>query len=284
MNLPEREYPFSESNFQFLKMKVKQLAGINLADTKNELVYSRISRLVRLHHFNNFDDYCAHLNQNDPLMEREFVNAITTNFTSFMRENHHFDYLREKILPELLIRNSLNKRLRIWSAGCSTGEEAYSISFIVNDCLMNQSNWDAKILATDIDSDALNKAKSGIYPFDVVDDISTPYRLNKFCYFSLENPKERIYKVNDDYKKMVHFKQFNLMSKEAWPMSGPFDVIFCRNVMIYFERAAQHQVIKSLTNLLADNGFLILGHSESVPSMMQNQLKFIDRTIYRRIR
>lgn len=136
MNQVEREFQFSDANFQFLKWKIKQLAGINLADTKNELVYSRISRLLRLNHLKSFDEYCERLNQNIPDINNEFINAITTNFTSFIRESHHFDYLRQKILPELFQLNAYEKRIRIWSAGCSTGEEPYSISFVVNDMML----------------------------------------------------------------------------------------------------------------------------------------------------
>lgn len=279
----EREFQFTPKNFEFLRSKVLKLAGIKLADTKNVLVYSRISRLLRQHNFTSFDQYCDYLNQNAPNAESEFINAITTNFTAFMRESHHFEYLYSSLLPEIIVRNQRYKKIRIWSAGCSTGEEPYSISFVVKDVLADNL-WDIKILATDIDSDALNKAELGVYSLESIEQMPDQYRTNKLRYFNLLDREKHLYSIKDEYRNIVYIKEFNLMSQEPWPMHGPFDVIFCRNVMIYFDRPAQHHVISVFANLLSINGFLILGHSESVPGNMLTQLKYIDRTIYRRVK
>lgn len=278
----ERDFQYSDKNFQFLRKKVKEIAGINLVDTKNELVYSRVSRLLRQYNFKTFDEYCEHLKKNNPQMLTEFINAITTNFTSFMRENHHFEFLRKCILPQIAHEKYHQKRLRIWSAGCSTGEEPYSVSFVVNDFFGKRNDWDIKILATDIDSDALYKAQQAIYRFDALENMPSEYQMHidkYFDYFKMQDT----YHVKDSYKRNVYFKRFNLMSNKTWPMHGPFDAIFCRNVMIYFERNAQVELIKAFINLLDIHGFLILGHSESVPGNLQAQLKFVDETIYQRI-
>lgn len=283
MNIADKEFQFTTENFQFLKMKIFKLAGIHLADSKTALVYSRVSRLLRQYHFKNFDEYCRHLNQGDPQIEHDFINAITTNYTAFMRENHHFEYLRDLILPNIIKRNVNNKRIRIWSAGCSTGEEAYSIGFVLYDFLSELSGWDIKILATDIDSDVIAFAKNGVYKENDIHQLPEYYLQRLKRYFVL-NSDEKTGTIKEQLKKIVHFKLFNLMCHDAWPMQGPFDIIFCRNVIIYFDRNAQNYTIDNLTNLLSLNGYLILGHSESVHSLHQNKLKYVDRTIYQRIR
>lgn len=277
----KKEFNYSDKNFQFLKKKVKQLAGISLADSKNEMVYSRVSRLLRQYRFDNFDAYCDSLKQNNPKMINEFVNAITTNFTSFMREAHHFVFLKEKILPELVRLKAQSKKIRIWSAGCSTGEEAFSISFVVSDFFKNHPGWDVKILATDIDSDALNKAELAVYPSESIEDLPHAYQLNPDNYIEYDSSRHS-FKIKNNFKQMVAFKNFNLMSQDAWPMAGPFDVIFCRNVLIYFDRSAQYEVVQKFSKLLSVQGFLILGHSESLLGALPEQLKFINGTIYRR--
>lgn len=283
MNIANNEYQYTAKNFQFLKRKIFELAGIKLADSKTALVYSRVSRLLRQYHFKDFDEYCICLNQGDPQIEHEFINAITTNYTAFMRENHHFEYLRDAMLPKIIERNFLSKKIRIWSAGCSTGEEPYSISIVVNDSLPELKGWDVKILATDIDSEVIASAKRGIYKQSEINQMPDYYSKRSSQYFTINNDNESA-TIKDQYKKIVHFKLFNLMCNDDWPMKGPFDIIFCRNVMIYFDRESQNSIINHLTELLSLNGYLILGHSESVYSLSQNKLKFVDKTIYQRIR
>lgn len=283
MNIAENEYQYTSKNFQFLKMKIFKLAGIRLSDSKTALVYSRVSRLLRQYHFKDFDEYCSCLSQGDPQIEHDFINAITTNYTAFMREAHHFEYLKNVILPMIIKRNTQSKRLRIWSAGCSTGEEPYSISLILHDFLPELKEWDVKILATDIDSEVLEIAKRGIYKDNDITQLPDYYskRINQYFTMSADSKSGT---VREQLKKFVHFKQFNLMCNDDWPMQGPFDIIFCRNVIIYFDREAQNYIIDHLTHLLSQNGFLILGHSESVHSLNQNKLKYVDRTIYQRIK
>lgn len=283
MNISDNEYQFTTENFQFLKMKIFQLAGIKLADSKTALVYSRVSRLVRQYHFKSFDEYCRCLNQGDPQIEHDFINAITTNYTAFMRENHHFEYLKDCMLPNIIERNADSKRIRIWSAGCSTGEEAYSICLVLYDFLSELQGWDVKILATDIDSEVISFARNGVYKENDINQLPDYYFQHVKQYFSM-NTHGKCGTIKEQLKKLVHFKLFNLMCNDAWPMHGPFDIIFCRNVIIYFDRDSQNDTIEHLTNLLSINGYLILGHSESVHSLNQQKLKYVDKTIYQRVR
>jgi chemotaxis protein methyltransferase CheR len=283
MNIANNEYQYTAKNFQFLRKKIFELAGIKLADSKTALVYSRVSRLLRQYHFIDFDEYCNCLKQGDPQIEHEFINAITTNYTAFMRESHHFEYLRDKMLPTIIERNTKSKRIRIWSAGCSTGEEPYSISIVLHDFLADLNNWDVKILATDIDSEVLATAKRGTYKQSDIDQMPD-YYLKRVPKYFIMNTDGKSGIIKDQLKKIIYFKLFNLMCNDEWPMNGPFDIIFCRNVMIYFDRDSQNSIINHLTNLLSFNGYLILGHSESVYSLSQNQLKYVDKTIYQRIK
>lgn len=283
MNIADKEYQFTTENFQFLKMKIFKLAGITLADSKTALVYSRVSRLVRQYHFKSFDEYCRCLNQGDPQIEHDFINAITTNYTAFMREIHHYEYLKDAMLPYIIKRNAKSKRVRIWSAGCSTGEEPYSICFVLHEFRTELNGWDVKILATDIDSDVISFAKNGVYKENDINQLPDYYLQRAKQYFTM-NPDDKSGTIKEPLKEMVHFKPFNLMCNDAWPMQGPFDIIFCRNVIIYFDRDSQNDTIDHLTNLLSLNGYLILGHSESVHSLNQNKLKYVDKTIYQRVR
>jgi len=276
----QNPYNFSERNFIFLKNRIKKIAGIHLSDAKMELVCSRVSRVIRKYNLNNFDEFCSKLSK-DAKLESDFVNAITTNYTSFMREDVHFDFLKYVILPYLIKKaNSNGKRVRVWSAGCSSGEEPYSISFIMTPKMLEEK-IDFKILATDIDSSIIDKAKLGVYR-NILDELPSAYHQYIDDWFYHDKKQPNYYAVKAKYKDNVWFKNFNLATNGEWPMSGPFDVIFCRNVMIYFDRVTQIQLIENFCNLLASNGFLILGHSESVPSQLLPRLKYLERTIYRR--
>lgn len=274
MDFP-KEYQYSDANFVFLQGKAEELAGIHLESCKKEMVYSRVSRILRQHNLKSFDEFCEMLNSDNESYNNEFINAITTNLTFFFREKHHFEFLKSKVIPDLIIKNAKSKRIRIWSAGCSTGEEPYSIAFVFHELLSQDRSWDVKILATDIDSDVLNRARKGIYSELSAEKIPT---LDVDRYFIKSDSQLA---VKSDYKNLVYFKKLNLFDDE-WPMSKPFDVIFCRNVMIYFVREMQLKLINRYYQNLDQNGILILGHSESVPGSFKN-LKFLGNTIYRKI-
>jgi chemotaxis protein methyltransferase CheR len=185
------------------------------------------------------------------------IDALTTNKTSFFRENQHFEYMRTRILPELKKHGS---KLRLWSAGCSSGEEPYTISMLVQEEWSQMSPIDVRILATDISASILAKARAGEYEKENLKDVP-PTFLSK--YFSLvRSSPSRVYSVTEPIRKTIRFAQLNLM--DSWPMKGPFEVIFCRNVMIYFDCATQGRLVQRFYDLLVPGGHLLVGHSESL--------------------
>ncbi|CCQ12731.1 Chemotaxis protein methyltransferase CheR [Pseudoalteromonas luteoviolacea B = ATCC 29581] len=268
-----KEFPFSDSDFKAISDKVYKACGIVLGPHKREMVYSRLARRIRA---NNLDSFSAYLDYLDDHLDEEFsafINAITTNLTSFFRENHHFEFLKDDLIPLLLKRNQQSKRVRIWSAGCSTGEEPYSIAMTI--CEQFPKTWDVKILATDLDSNVLERACRGEYSATNVTGLSD-VQLKKFF---LKSPDGSLFKVKSEIQKMVHFKRLNLL--ENWPMKGPFDVIFCRNVLIYFDKETKDQLFEGYYSLLADHGHLLIGHSESM-GKEHTEYKSLGKTMYRK--
>ena len=270
----EREFHFTKADFIFVQKMVYQQAGIALADHKVDMVYSRLSRRLRALQLTTFESYRDYLDDNDDEIIH-FINALTTNLTHFFREQHHFDFIRGKWMTELCQQHQHDKRLRFWCAGCSTGEEPYSLAITVHEAMISFAGWDIKILATDLDTQVLAKARAARYEADRVKDLSAE-RLK--TWFVIE-PDGEHYRVKDQVCKLVTFKQLNLMN--AWPMRGPFDVIFCRNVVIYFDKPTQTKLFQRYYDLLADQGLLMLGHSESLGAM-QTHFKTIGRTMFRK--
>lgn len=274
----ERAFRLTDDEFKFICRYVYKIAGIVLNDSKREMVYRRLTRIIRERKLSSFSEYCEILKHNDPEERSYFINAITTNLTSFFREKHHFDYLLQHELPRLLENNRHNKKIRIWSSASSTGEEPYSIAITLMEALKAYlSNWDVKVLATDIDSEVLAKAKAGIYEHQRISDIPEEY---KSTYFKKGTGKN-LNRVKADVKlqKLITFKQLNLLHE--WPMKGPFDVIFCRNVIIYFDKATQQELFERYYELLAPGGLLFLGHSESLGNF-QKYFENVGRTIFRK--
>ncbi len=268
----EREFPMSPRDFRRIQRIAYQLTGIQLSEHKQNMVYGRLSRRLRLLGLPDFADYCDLLNGGDPAELKEFTNAITTNLTAFFRERHHFDYLRTQLLPEVLRENASARRLRIWSAGCSTGEEAYSIAMVVRQ-LAGFASWDAKILATDLDSNVIAKGAKGKYGGDRAALIPPEYR-----QFALDDPAGGGFTLREDVRALVTFKQLNLL--HPWPMKGPFDAIFCRNVVIYFDTATQIKLFDRYADLLRPGGHLFIGHSENLHRICDRFIG-LGRTIYR---
>jgi chemotaxis protein methyltransferase CheR len=206
------------------------------------------------------------------------MDLISTNLTGFFRESGHFDYFSEVILPEIVSRAAgRGRRLRIWSAGCSSGEEPYTIAILVNEGLPEVQSWDAKLLATDLSTKVLGHAMRGIYRAEQL--ASVPGMLLARYFVCVQTRPERLYKVGDSWRRLVHFGRLNLM--EAWPVRGPFDVIFCRNVMIYFDKATQGRLIGRFWDLLAPGGMLFVGHSESLADV-KHKFEYVQPTVYRR--
>lgn len=270
----EREFEFKRSDFEFIRDLIGDRTGIVLSDHKIDMVYGRLSRRLRQLGLQSFADYLATL-ESDEQELIEFTNALTTNLTSFFREPHHFDYLKNTALPNL-IRNRPNKRLRIWSAGCSTGEEPYTIAMTVKETVGMHSGVDLKILATDLDSNVVDRAKAGIYSADRVNGIDKG-RQQKFFRKGRGDQHAGQMKVAAELQNMITFKQLNLM--HDWPMQGQFDVIFCRNVVIYFNKDTQRELFARYASILADDGYLFVGHSESLHKV-SDRFNLIGKTIY----
>jgi chemotaxis protein methyltransferase CheR len=270
-----QEYAFNDAHFELLRKLVGKYAGISLNDTKRQLVYGRLARRIRAMNLAGFDEYCDLVRDEGSDEIENFINAITTNLTSFFRENHHFECLAQQVVPLLLKTNAASRRIRVWSAGCSTGEEPYSIAMTLLEALGNTQGWDVKILATDIDSNVVATAAAGIYPANRQQGVSEA-RLKRFFTSAGGSPGNL--RLKDEVRNMIRFAPLNLM--EAWPFKGPFDVIFCRNVVIYFDKETQGRLFSRYADVLARHGFLFIGHSETMFGTC-TRFDLIGRTTYR---
>jgi len=216
-----REFEFSLEDFEALRKLVKQITGINLSDQKRELVYGRLARRLRVLELQSFAQYREILAQDGGKEIVQFCNAITTNLTSFFREPHHFDYLRDHVLLPMA-NSAATRRLRIWSAGCSTGEEPYSIAMTIREALPELHRWDVRILATDLDSDVLERGRRGLYTEDRLKNLTLQRRAR---FFREHRERDAVsYEVSPELKSLITFKQLNLM--HPLPMRGPLDAIF----------------------------------------------------------
>ncbi|WP_240778800.1 protein-glutamate O-methyltransferase CheR [Shewanella sp. SNU WT4] len=264
----EPEFLMTDKNFEYIRTLAYQQTGIVLPERKKHMVYSRLCRRLRVLGHNDFGEYCQTLEHNNDELPN-FINALTTNLTSFFRERHHFDFLNDVVMDQW--RKQGKKRIRIWSSACSTGEEPYSIAMTLQPMLA-QAQLDIKILATDLDTNVLAKAQAGIYPKDNLEHIAND--MQKSCINLLGNQFE----IKPLIKNHIHFKQLNLL--QSWPMKGSFDVIFCRNVMIYFDAETRKKIIARFRQLLSNDGYLIIGHSETLHHI-SDEFVLIGHTIYR---
>ncbi len=268
----------SRDDMALVAKLVYEHAGIVIREHKEAMARGRLARRVKVLGLGSIAEYCAYLRTPNAADEiPELINAVTTNHTAFFRERHHFDHLRKDVLPRLIQERAGRRgRIRIWSAACSSGEEPYSIAAISRDVIGHRSDLDFKILATDIDTDILDRAAAGQYPADQFERLPADLR----PLLRLEGQSARgEARIADDLKRLIAFKRLNLI--ERWPMKGPFDVIFCRNVFIYFDTPTKAAILDRYVALLQPGGFLYLGHSESLPQP-HPQLRLIGRTIYER--
>jgi len=267
----------SDADFTFVCNYIYEKSGIVLSDSKREMVYRRFTRIMRERNVTSFTEYCELLKSNPEEEQGFFINALTTNLTSFFREQHHFDYLAEHEIPRLLKKGT--KRIRIWSSASSTGEEPYSIAITLLESMKTYiKTWDAKILATDIDSNVLATGKEGVYEYKRIEDV--PENFKKKYFFRGEENNSTHVMVAPELQDVITFKELNLMGE--WPMKGPFDIIFCRNVIIYFDKETQMKLFKRYHQLLAPNGLLILGHSENLGAFSKH-FESVGRTIFRKL-
>jgi len=275
-----REFILTDSDFHTLQRLVNLHTGISVSDAKRELIYSRLTRRLRTLKINSFSRYCRLLEENSDTEElTQFKNAVTTNLTSFFREPYHFEFLKKNIFSKLGGKSLEKEKLRIWSAGCSTGEEPYSIAMTLEESLSSYDKHDIKILATDLDSNVLETARQGIYHLDKLKTLPK-YHLHR-AFVRHGNRHMQSVLIKPELKKLITFKQLNLMHE--WPMKGPFDFIFCRNVVIYFDKDTQRILIDRFANLLKDGGYLFLGHSESL-FRVTDRFKLEGQTVYRKIK
>lgn len=269
----QREFEFKDSDFKQIVTLVSKKTGIVLADHKKDMVYSRIARRLRALNIQKFSDYCEFLYTEQGEEEiGNFVNAITTNLTSFFREIHHFEFL-ENYLKELEEKNKIERKIRIWSAGCSAGPEPYSIAMVVANHFENKPGWDIKILATDIDTNMLNTGSDGEYSDKELEKIPAKYKK----YLSHKAGKMQ---MGEKIRKYISFNHLNLL--ENWPIKNKFDVIFCRNVVIYFDKPTQKVLFAKYANVLKPKGIMIIGHSENL-FKVSDDYELIGRTIYRKL-
>lgn len=273
----EQEFAFTDRDFRYISTFAADYAGIVLPDSKRDMVYSRLTRRLRALRLPSFAHYCDRLRSGDATELSFFINALTTNLTSFFREPHHFEYLRKTLLPQLLACHERDRRLRLWSAGCSTGEEPYSIAMTLSEAIPKPESWDIKILATDLDSDVLDRAAAGVYGMDRLNTLERS-QLTRWFRRGRGTQGGRA-RVADGLRAMIRFRRLNLM--ENWPMHGRFDVIFCRNVVIYFDKSTQRRLFDRFARQLHDHGQLFVGHSESL-YRVSDRFQLIGNTVYRK--
>jgi chemotaxis protein methyltransferase CheR len=263
----------SDDQFSRISKLVYRLCGINLRSGKEELVKARLTKRLRLLEMGSFDDYLRYVEADQSGQELTYmVDALTTNKTSFFREMEHFEFLQTQILPAI---KDNGRRARFWSAGCSSGEEPYSLAMLLREELRDIDDRDIRILATDISNTVLNKARQAVYTQEVLSGMPA---LLLQRYFTCCNSKlPRMYRAKDSIRNMVTFAKLNLMGN--WPMKGPFNTIFCRNVMIYFDKPTQEYLVNCFWELLGENGYLFVGHSESL-ACVSHQFSYVQPAVY----
>lgn len=269
-------FSITDDEYKLACQLIYDYSGISLGVTKKQMVISRLTKRLRKHEMNKISDYLdmvqqLHATHPDRL---DFINALTTNKTDFFREAHHFEYLTEQFISSK--RQEGNRKIRIWSAGCSTGEEPYTLAMTLRESCVPAEQWDIRILASDIDSQVLDHASAGIYSEETARDI--PADLLKKYFLRGSGANAGTVAAKTTLKELLTFRRINFI-EDRWPINTKFDIIFCRNVVIYFDRPTQEKLFKRFAEHLAPGGLLILGHSENLHWM--NQLyRPIGSTIY----
>ena len=268
----------SPRNFKKLAAFIYGQSGIRMPETKLTMVEGRLRRRVRALGMASLDAYCEHV-LGASVSDEELVhliNAVTTNKTDFFREPRHFDYLRGTILPQW--RQEGRRRIRVWSAACSTGAEPYTIAMVLDDFGQQHGGPDYEILATDLDTEVLSNAIKGIYPAEMLAPV--PPDLHRRYVMRPRSPQRRDVRISPSLRSKVAFGRLNLMD-ENYPIGEPVDIVFCRNVLIYFDKPTQQKVVNRLCAKLRPGGYLMLGHSESIAGM-NLPVKAVANTVFRR--
>ena len=272
----EREV-LTPAEFDFVRRLIRDYAGIVIGDNKRSMVQGRISRRMRELGIRDVGEYLDCI-RSAPEVERDgLASALTTNVTAFFREPHHFEHLLKTYLPSL--RQRAFRKIRAWSAGCSSGEEAYSIAITLLEGMQGESGWDLGVLATDLDFNMIRFAREGVYPMERVERLPSD-QLKRWFLRGGGSQQGRVM-VRPELKRIVRVMPLNLL--EEWPMKGPFDMIFCRNVFIYFDREVKARIVDRYADLLPVGGLLFIGHSENLHGLT-NRFDLIGGTIYRKTR
>ncbi|MBU6442676.1 MAG: protein-glutamate O-methyltransferase [Alphaproteobacteria bacterium] len=270
------EFAFTWADFHTIAQIVHAESGIVLADSKANLVYSRLAKRLRKIGLRSFRDYCEIVQREDGADERQvMIAAMTTNVTRFFRETHHFSLLEKIVLPPLLDRAKKGDRVRLWSSACSSGEEPYSLALTILGLMPDAGKHDILILASDLDPNMLARAETGIYSAAQVEPIPADLRRKWISAAKAEGAMS--FEVTPPVRELVRFRELNLL--DPWPMRGRFDVIFCRNVMIYFDDETQNGIWTRFAKVLEPDGVLCIGHSERIPASMPFEL--VAQTSYR---
>jgi len=271
------DYVLTDTQFHRIRELVREHTGISLSDAKRQLVYGRLARRLRALKLESFGEYLELIERAGADELEEFTNAITTNLTSFFREPHHFEYLASDVLPKIVAKDNGARRARIWCCAASTGEEPYSIAMVLREAQEILTGFDVKLLATDLDSAVLATGAAGIYNAERLKSVSGTRVSRYFRKGGGEHAGH--FRATDELRNLITFKQLNLMHQ--WPFRGPFDAIFCRNVIIYFDKETQRVLFERMAALQRPGDMLFLGHSESL-YRVSDKYELVGRTIYRR--
>ncbi len=276
--MPLTDIHLDNKHFNNIVDKVYSVCGITLNESKFEMVRRRLTNRLKALGMDNFDDYLSYLDENTQEEEPFFINSITTNFTSFFRENHHFEYMEKVLIPMWLKEKRFDRQLLIWSAGCSSGEEPYSIAMTLAKYKEQLSSWNIKILATDIDTNILHKAKNGVYLKEKNSQLPLDIRKQ---FFEPSNRTDKTIQVKKEIRDMVSFRRLNFL--DQWPMKKHYDLIFCRNVIIYFDHDTQMSLLKKFNRIQDVDSHLFIGHSESL-YRMTDDYELIGKAIYKKVK
>jgi chemotaxis protein methyltransferase CheR len=270
--------PLTDAEFERISEMVYQHCGINLHDGKKQLVQARVAKRLRAGNFGSLNDYLDFVIEEPSGQEFTLlIDAMSTNLTSFYREPDHFKFMVDVALPELIQRKQKqgDRTIRLWSSACSTGEEPYTLAMILRDAIPDINRWDVKILASDISTHVLRVAKRGFYSADRLKPLPQGYATRFFRSANLDGTKG--FEVSPELTQMIAFRHLNLMNN--WPFTGPFDIIFCRNVMIYFDKPTQERLVNRFHNVLSKGGILFTGHSESLTGV-NHPFGYVRPTVY----
>lgn len=274
--LLDHDIEFRPEDFRKICAVVQAIAGINLSDSSNTLVFSRLLKHVRRLNCASFAAYLDIVTSSDRRDELDImITALTTNTTRFFREPYHFDILRENVLPGLISRAKSGGRIRLWSAGCSSGEEPYTMAAVLLSLFPDANAYDVKILATDINPNVLAAAESGIYKSSDIE--SVPEQMRKFLFHNRHSKSDYL-EIKPDLRKLITFKHLNLI--DPWPISGPFNAIFCRNVAIYMDEVTQTRLWQRFDSILDAGGYMFIGHSERLGPERADTLRLCGKTCF----